>query len=94
MLYDKVMKVQSETKHRDKACIFQKASWVAEEVLFSFPKSPVETFRDVKGRKLSNVNWLSVSQFYLYVFEDLAFVILGAVHAEEIYDHESPSHSS
>lgn len=91
--YEKVIKVQSEAKHRHKAYIFQKASWVAKEVIFSFPKSPVEIFRAAKATELSNVHWLSMSRFYLLVFENFAFIILEAVDIEEIYDHESPSHS-
>lgn len=42
VFYEKVMQVQSKTEHEDKARIFQKVSWVTEEVTFSLPKLPVE----------------------------------------------------
>lgn len=76
MFYEKVIKVQSETKHRAKAYVSQKASWVAKEVIFSFPKSPVEIFRDAKASKLSNVNWLSMSRFYLFIYWSLKIMLL------------------
>lgn len=56
MLYEKVMEVQGQHKHRDKACIFQKASLVPGEVMLFFPKSPVEIFTDAEATELSNVN--------------------------------------
>lgn len=71
MLYEKVMKVQGQHKHRDKACIFQKASLVPGEVMLFFPKSPVEIFTDAEATELSNVNWL-----YLFIYWFLTILLL------------------
>lgn len=91
MLYEKVMKVQGQHKHRDKACIFQKASLVPGEVMLFFPKSPVEIFTDAEATELSNVNWLYL---FIYCPWQSCFYYFEVVDIEEIYDHDSASQSS